>query len=789
MAVLHQKLLITLSFSDEVDEIIKASKKRVKINVDVDIMEYILASGKHRDILTGIIFSQNAMLPQADQDGNYFISVEETSRENFVEFYNKFDKMSIQVDSDDFQILHEDIKREIKKLQSSVLGCALKIANERIVIVGQKQCVEAVDAKMSQKLQKFREELARKQEQKEFFPLPPEKIHLLDHSKSWDEIRKQHGVQVEVQRMGLWIAGPENKIEKAKMFLFMKVMNACSRTMKIRRGHWGLLQTKTGMDKAYGFLEHSTINAVIAPIPDQYEISITALSAEIADKAVSALQKAMQEKQVPLDEGTRELVRSEKGDSFVRELEECYSVKVQNSEDNLVIVGIDIAEAEEELIHFLNRNAVHKKYITIPMGLVRFVFEHSKDRLKDIERSLEGELVTIKQSDGAILVRGSQSGLKKGVKQIEEVYTHVSRDKIISQRPGVRKLFQKGFIKDVIGGLENELSLVIINESDDVISSIMETPPIQHILEDDYGKNRLVCSFKTVKGPRICVFQGDITKHNVDVIVNAANNQLWLGGGVAGAILEAGGRAIQNECDAYIRAHGDLTDGEVAVTGAGKIECKRIIHAVGPKWQKATNFIGQRELQSKQEAAKKCLESAIANILNAAQQFESVAIPALSSGIFGFPKDLCAQILVATTLKFCKNIPSCNLQEIHFINNDTSTVKAFEEEFEKNFKSKTGYKIEVPVLGGNDRSQKKWWTEDLRERKPIFTGKSSTHRVASKTDRENVPASRNTNSSNKLLTPEGIAIELVVGDLSKQKVCNFILSIHHCSGSCSKFLT
>ena len=137
----------------------------MNIKVDLDIMEYINASSKHKDILTGI-FSQSAMSPVADQDGNCLISVEEKSGEHFTEFYNKFDKMSIRVDSDEFQTLHEYIGREIKQLQSSVQGCALKMANGRIVIVGQQPSVKKVNVKMSQKLQELKEELTKKQEQK-----------------------------------------------------------------------------------------------------------------------------------------------------------------------------------------------------------------------------------------------------------------------------------------------------------------------------------------------------------------------------------------------------------------------------------------------------------------------------------------------------------------------------------------------------------------------------------------------------------------------------------------------
>ena len=733
----------------------------MKIKVDLDIMEYIYSSGKHKDILTGII-SQNAMSPIADHDGNHFVSVEETSGEHFTEFYNKFDKMSIKVDNDEFKTLYEDIERQIKQLQSSVQGCALKMTNECIVIVGQQPLVKKVNAQMSQKLQELKEELTKKQEETEFFPLPPEKICLLVHSSSWDEIRKQHMVQVEVQSGGLMITGQENKIEKAEMFLLMKCVNACSQTMKINRRSCNLLGTKSGVDRAYAYLKSCSVNAVITVIPDRCEVSITSLSKEETDRAGSALQSAMQDKQIPLDEGTQKLVQSDKGSSFIRELEKCYCVEIQKIDgnlSNLSIAGIDITEAHEELIKFLNDNAVHNKFMTISMGLIRFIFQHCKDRLKVIKESLQKELVTIEKSDGAILITGTQLGLWIAVEHIEEMYGLVKKDKIISQCPGVRKLFQKGFIKDVIRGLENELSVIIINELEDIEASIEEVSPVKHKLENDDGQNRLVCSFKTREGKRICVFQGDITKHKVDVIVNAANNQLWLGGGVAGAILQAGGKIIQNECDEHVRKYGDLADGDIAITGAGKINCQRIVHAVGPRWQNAVSYIGERELQSKQKKAKEALNLAVENTLNAVQQYQSVAIPAISSGVFGFPKDLCANILVSSALKFCKTIPLSKLREIHFINNDVPTVKAFEQEFERRFKSQAGYKIEASFVTETSSSGAKWWNEEGQDPETFTSGKP----LIKRTEKKSVaPLSH--------YTDEGISINLGYGNLPKQ-VC------------------
>lgn len=128
----------------------------------------------------------------------------------------------------------------------------------------------------------------------------------------------------------------------------------------------------------------------------------------------------------------------------------------------------------------------------------------------------------------------------------------------------------------------------------------------------------------------IRLVKGDITERAVDAIVNAANSYLKHGGGVAGAILRKGGGIIQKESDKI----GFVPVGSSVVTGAGKLPCNAVIHAVGPK-------MGEGNEDAKLRSS---LNSSLT--LASERKFRSISIPAISSGIFGFPKDRCAKILV-----------------------------------------------------------------------------------------------------------------------------------------------
>ncbi|SHH31722.1 macro domain-containing protein [Thermosipho atlanticus] len=177
-----------------------------------------------------------------------------------------------------------------------------------------------------------------------------------------------------------------------------------------------------------------------------------------------------------------------------------------------------------------------------------------------------------------------------------------------------------------------------------------------------------------VKNTMIEIVKGDITKENTEVIVNAANSHLKHGGGVAGAIVRVGGKIIQKESDEYVRKNGVVDVGNVAVTGAGNLKAKYIIHAVGPIWRGGNH--NEEEL----------LRKVVRNVLKKASELgaSSVSIPAISSGIFGFPKKLCAIIFAEEIEQFLKNNET-SLSLIRIVNIDELTSKIFHEVFDDKF--------------------------------------------------------------------------------------------------------
>jgi O-acetyl-ADP-ribose deacetylase len=139
----------------------------------------------------------------------------------------------------------------------------------------------------------------------------------------------------------------------------------------------------------------------------------------------------------------------------------------------------------------------------------------------------------------------------------------------------------------------------------------------------------------------IRLVKGDITERNVDAIVNAANSYLKHGGGVAAAIVRKGGTLIQEESNKIVKGIGGLIPvGSAVITKAGNLPCKAVIHTVGPR-------MGEGDEDYK---LRKAVRSSL--LLASEKGFRSISMPAISSGIFGFPKDRCAKILVGESKTF-----------------------------------------------------------------------------------------------------------------------------------------
>ncbi|MGA9721523.1 MAG: macro domain-containing protein [Candidatus Binatus sp.] len=161
---------------------------------------------------------------------------------------------------------------------------------------------------------------------------------------------------------------------------------------------------------------------------------------------------------------------------------------------------------------------------------------------------------------------------------------------------------------------------------------------------------------------KIGLRQGDLTDADVDAIVNAANNDLMLGGGVAGAIRVKGGPAIQQECDRI----GQIALGEAAITGAGRLRARHVIHAASMRLGESTSEAN--------------LRAATSNSLIRAREnsLKTIAFPAIGTGIAGFPIEQCAKVML-NEVRAHLGGPT-TLERVEFVLFDRRSLEIFERE-------------------------------------------------------------------------------------------------------------
>ena len=174
-----------------------------------------------------------------------------------------------------------------------------------------------------------------------------------------------------------------------------------------------------------------------------------------------------------------------------------------------------------------------------------------------------------------------------------------------------------------------------------------------------------------MKEQTVTVLQADITAERVDVIVNAANEHLRHGGGLAAALAAVGGEEFVADSDRWIADHGPIRSGEAAVTVAGRLQASWVVHVVGPRYRE-----GQDNPALLREAVRAALDASAGVVA------ESVALPAISTGVFGYPLDAATEVIASECVRWVREHPRA-LREIRLVGYDRRTADAFRAGLER----------------------------------------------------------------------------------------------------------
>ena len=250
---------------------------------------------------------------------------------------------------------------------------------------------------------------------------------------------------------------------------------------------------------------------------------------------------------------------------------------------------------------------------------------------------------------------GDRVNVNAIMKSLEQLKAAVHKHVLTVSRPGTHEYFSSDKGNIYLSGIEARAKVVIEvsvagSESEDTSRDDFSSKGIKAKRKGETKCTGFIGHIEV----SVCI--GDITDYDAEVIVNAANERLEHDGGVAGAIAKKGGQVIQEESRQHVRRFGKVDTGDVwLTTSTGNLPCKALVHAVGPMWKGGL-------LKEEALLYKVCKASLVKS-----KSYHSIVFPAISSGIYGFPIDKCANTMIRATMDYAKTFSDSPLQKVIFI--------------------------------------------------------------------------------------------------------------------------
>ena len=572
----------------------------------------------------------------------------------------------------------------------------------------------------------------------------------LDFGKELEAEYEETQVSILPETGKVQIRAPPNTIHKVSAVVWETIAKVTEKSLEMSQNAVEMLRSTACRAFINDQFTANNLQAGLAfDSARKDSVIVMGMKTEAAEKASKLVKRLVVEECVDLDEDRVQLEKSEKWSQLRDDLTEKHILSLSFDRPNrkIWLVGTkeDVPLALAAVTRFLKENTVVSNVVKLSTGCRRFLAKYREQELRQIEEDLKEYSTRIKrvadEDDEDLIISGTTDGVEKGTQLVQDLASKVRSEKLFLNKPGMRKVLGQSKGKKLLSLLENENKCVI----EHYISETFESSKKAREEKKENQRKREVCSFLTPEGKKILVFKDNICDRNVDVIVNAANYSLHHVGGVSKAIVEAAGKDVKDECDRYIIDRGPLLDGHVVVTSAGKLPFKKVIHAVGPKWTKEA---AREKSLGKTPREESLLRYAVKNALDSARSYKSIALPAISTGGYEFPYQLCAKVMVDSAVVFSQENPGCRLSEIQFTSTNDDVVKAFVKEMDSRF-------LHDPNYENSSDTKVKVKASKVKGRKKTMPSTPST---ASPADTPNV-----------IETSEDLKLILVTGNMSQEK--------------------
>ncbi|XP_073490626.1 protein mono-ADP-ribosyltransferase PARP14-like isoform X2 [Aquarana catesbeiana] len=464
------------------------------------------------------------------------------------------------------------------------------------------------------------------------------------------------------------LSGPRDEVLTAKCEILNITQQMKSKLIQMNPHLVQFLMSTDNEELSSLLFVHHKINAQLEI--DDGDVKLIAHSKEDLIEAEKQIKENLLHRQLLIED--KSLLKTPEWKSFQSHLLQVFNaekitVLIEESssgtEDNMVIAGLpsDVLKCYQQVSDFLEKDTTIETEIPVqPSIKMTFIWEERKEMLEKIKKN-----VNVTKNQKSICLSGPRVKVQEAANVISDILHSLHSDTLHIEKPGAKKFCKANEEMHATTTRTNYHCVICLDEAG--------------VNDDLFKKSQFQITLPN--GMILSVYKDDLCRHNVDVIVNAANEDLKHIGGLAKAILDAAGPKLQDDCDQIIRKDGKLLTGDSVITDAGKLPCKQIIHTNGPRWDANSHSKCERLLQK-----------AITTSLQLASEksHSSIAIPAISSRISAFPLKLCVENIVEAIRDYVETPgQQSTLQRIHLVDMNDETVNIFSEVTKAKFGNQT----------------------------------------------------------------------------------------------------
>lgn len=562
-------------------------------------------------------------------------------------------------------------EKDVRLLVKEDAALVVDASGDLLTVAGPADFIKQIRAPVEKIVSKIMSQIQRQTEavQKDM-DLSPPMYHMLQQ-EGLEKARQDFAPDMSISYNGhtqkLAIEGLPEEVLKLKDWILEKKMNMSKKQIDLSAGLLHFLNNLDLLDLSQDLFMAQGTNAILSI--ENTGLSLLASSPSALNDAEAKIRTSLSQQTVVVDD--REVLQRPEWVILNQQLLDTYNtskkktVTIQNHAvggASILVSGFQtpVEEVSRNLQEFVfNYSRVQETFRLKSAAVLQFI---TMKKMQEFTTIKEENFVKIDYDPKRpkMTISGARIHVQNAKSHLQKLTSALATDRYVIDKPGAKKYFlTQGSI--MLSSLMIDLNCVVLPMS--------ENQEEEEEDDEDSGEETGVCHYKvqTTSGVLVSVRKANICHLSVDAVVNAANETLQHEGGLALALCKAAGRELQKISNDCITARGPLRPGDAVVTGSCNLPCKYVVHAVGPRF-----------LDHDKETSVHLLKRAVKQSLGEAAKVNctSVALPAISSGVFDFPVRLCAHTIAEAVREYCDSLEGPgSLTQINLVDNNASTVR------------------------------------------------------------------------------------------------------------------